>query len=209
MSCLIFNILYHTTLFRSQSAEETLPMALSHVDQTGYPVALWMYVIKAATLGRSQELYAANESCLALLGIMGRFESPGCKAIYHILEPVTSRQPVNTYVPCLLRTLSASHVKVTAQLASRRGTTSIKVWRKPGIRFPLIGNSDGRWGEPRLPVPWDCWVCPVALPTVTYGAARSMLTTGTTVAKQMLMMPESTIPVAFGESACCWRVRLA
>ena len=28
------------------------PMALSHVDRTGYPVAAWKYLMNAATLGR-------------------------------------------------------------------------------------------------------------------------------------------------------------
>ena len=72
----------------------------------------------------------------------------------------------------------------------------------------MIGNYDGRWGKARLHVPADFWVCPVAVPTVTFGAVRSMLTTGASVAKYMSVAPESTMPVAFIESARCWCVWL-
>ena len=89
-------------------------MDLSHVDWTEYPVAAWEYLIKSATLGRSYALYAANVACLELLGIMYRFEYPGCGAMRQILGPVDSREPVSTDLPCLLRTMTASHVKVTA-----------------------------------------------------------------------------------------------
>ena len=79
--------------------------------------------------------------------------------------------------------MTALRVKVTAQSASHRGPTHIKVWRNPGIRCPLIGNPNGIWGKARLPVPEDCWVLLVAVPTVTFGAARYMLTTEAYVAK--------------------------
>ena len=61
----------------------------------------------------------------------------------------------------------------------------------------MIGNSDGRWVKAQLPVPVDFCVCPVDVRTVTFGAARSMLTTGSCVAKYMLVVPESTMPEAF------------
>ena len=79
--------------------------------------------------------------------------------------------------------MTALHVKLTAQSASHRGTTPIKVWLKPVMRFPLVGNSDGIWGKARLTVPADCWVCPIAVPTFTFGAERSMLTIGASVEK--------------------------
>ena len=85
--------------------------------------------------------------------------------------------------------MTAVRMKVTAQSTSHRGTTPIKLWWKPGIRCPLIGKSNGRWGKDRLPVPADFWVGPVAGSTVTFGAARSMLTTGASVAKYMPMSP--------------------
>ena len=91
---------------------------------------------------------------------------------------MASRQPVSTAVTCLLPTMTASRVKVTAQLLSHWGPTPIKVWQKPVIRCPLIRNSEGRWSKAKFPVPADCCVCLVAVTTVTLGAARYMLTTG-------------------------------
>ena len=179
-------------------------MDLSHVDCTGNPVAAWKYLTKAVTLGRSYALYAANVACLAYLGILGRSDSPSCRAIHQSRVPVESRQPVSTDVPCLLHTMTASRMKATAQSASHRGPTPIKVWRKPVIRCPLVVNSYGIWGKANLPVPVYCCVCPVAVPTVTLGAARSTLTTGASAEKYMLVSPESTMPVALVQSAR-WR----
>ena len=96
---------------------------------------------------------------------------------------MTSRQPVSTAVHCLSRTMTALRVNLTVQLASHSGPTPTKVCRKLGMRCPLIGNPDGIWGKFRSPVPVNCWVCPVAVPTVTFGAARSMLTTGASMEK--------------------------
>ena len=64
-----------------------------------------------------------------------------------------------------------------------------------------MGNSDGIWGKAKFSVPTDCFVCPVTVPTVTLGAVRSMLTTGSSVAKYMLVVPDSTMPVALFRSA--------
>ena len=88
-------------------------------------------------------------------------------------------------------------MKVTVQLESHSGHTPIKVWRNPSMRCPLIGNPNGRWGKYKSPVSVDCWVCPVAMPTFTFGAARSMLTTGASMEKYMSVAPESTMTVAF------------
>ena len=96
---------------------------------------------------------------------------------------MTSRQHVSTDVSCLSRTMTVSRVKVTAQLASHSGPTPIKVCQKTGIGCPFIGNPNGIGGKARYPAPVDFWVCPVAVPTVTFGAALSMLTTGSSVAK--------------------------
>ena len=119
-------------------------MDLNYIDRNGNPADTWNYVIKAAYLGRSYALYAANVACLALLVIVDRFDYPVCRDISQSLVPVASHQLVSTAVPCLLRKMTASHVKVTALSASQREPTPIEVWRKPGIRCPLIGNSDGR-----------------------------------------------------------------
>ena len=51
-------------------------------------------------------------------------------------------------------------------------------------------------------MPVELYVCPVAVPTVTLGAARSMLTMGSSVEKYMSVAPESTIPVACKEGVC-------
>ena len=153
-------------------------MALSHVDRTRIPAAVWNYLIKATTLGKSYALYAANVACLSSLGIIGRFDSPGFMYICQSQVPVDSRQPVSMDVPGLLRTVTSLHVKVAAHSVSHRVPTPIKVWHNPGIRCPLIGNSDGRWGKSKLPVPAYCCVCPVAVPTLTLGAARFMLNIG-------------------------------
>ena len=118
-----------------------------------------------------------------MLGILGRSESPGCRAIIQSLEPLASHQPVSTSVPCLSHTMTDSRVKVTVHSASHSGPTPTKVWRKPGMSCPLTGNPNGIWGQSSSPVPVDCWVFPVAVPTVTFGAARSMLTTGASMAK--------------------------
>ena len=102
-------------------------MDLSHVDHTGYPAATGKYLIKSATMGRSYALYVANVSCLASLGIMGRFDYPGCRDIRQRLGPVASRQPVSMAVPCLSCMMADSRMEVTAQSASHRDPTPIKV----------------------------------------------------------------------------------
>ena len=110
---------------------------------------------------------------------------------------MASRQPVSTGMLCLSCKITASRVKVTVKTASYSGTNPIKVWRKPGMRDPLIGNLNGRWGKSKSPVPVDCWVYPVAVPTLTFGAERYMLTTGASVEEYMSVAPELTMPVAF------------
>ena len=128
---------------------------------------------------------------------MGRFDSPGCRAILRSLDPEASRQPVSTGVPCWSRTMTSSRVKVIVQSASQSGPTPIKVWWKPVMSCPLIGNPEGIWGKSKSPVPVYCWVFPVAVPTLTFGDKRSMLTIGESVEKYMSVSPESTMPVDF------------
>ena len=146
--------------------------------RTVNPATAWKYLTKAANMGRSYALYAASVACLVLLVILGRSESPRCREIFQSRGPVDSRQPVGTAVPSFSITVTALRVKVTVQSASHRGLTHIKVWRNPGMRCPLVGNSDRIWGKDKFPIPSDCCFFPVSLPTVTLGAARSMLTTG-------------------------------
>ena len=74
-------------------------------------------------------------------------------------------------------------MKVIIQSASQSGPTHIKVWRKPGIRWPVINNTYWRWSKFKSPVLVDFWVCPVAVPTLTVGAKRLMLNMGKSAAK--------------------------
>ena len=52
------------------------------------------------------------------------------------------------------------------------------------------------------PVPVELCFCPVAVPTVTLGSARSMLTMGASAEKYMSVAPESTMPVACKQDVC-------
>ena len=72
-------------------------------------------------------MYLANAACLASLGILGRFDSPGCRDILQSRGPVESRQPVSTAAPCFSLTITALRVKVNAQSASHRVPNPIKV----------------------------------------------------------------------------------
>ena len=58
---------------------------------------------------------------------------------------------------------------------------------------PVTGNPAGSLGEFNSPVPVDCWDWPVAVPTVTFGAERLMLTMGESPEKYISVAPESTI----------------
>ena len=51
-------------------------------------------------------------------------------------------------------------------------------------------------------MPAELCFCPVAVPTVTLGAARSMLTMGALAEKYMSVAPESTMTVACKEDIC-------
>ena len=79
--------------------------------------------------------------------------------------------------------MTALRVKVTVQSESLSGPTHINLWRKPGMRCPLIVNPNGIWGKSKSPVPVDFWVCPVDVPTLIFGAERHMLTIGASVEK--------------------------
>ena len=92
-------------------------------------------------------------------------------------------QSCSTGVPWIYHTINASRVKVTVQSASQSGIVPIKVWRKPVIICPVIGNPDGSWGKFKSHVPLHCCVWPVAVPTLTVGAERLMLMMGASAAK--------------------------
>ena len=60
----------------------------------------------------------------------------------------------------------------------------------------MIGNPDGSWGKFKSPVPVNCCVWPVVVPTLTFGAEGLMLTTGASAAKYMYVDMVSTMLVA-------------
>ena len=73
-------------------------------------------------------------------------------------------------------TITAARVNVTIHSASHSGPTPIKVCWNPGMICPVTGNPEGSFGIFNSPVPVDFWYWPVAVPTVTFGEERSMLT---------------------------------
>ena len=123
-------------------------------------------------------LYASNVSTFAVLGILGRFSTQGCRAIIQRHGPEFSRHPVSTDLPQASLTIRAARVNVPVQSASQSGLTTIKVWQNPGIICPVMGNPDGSWGKFKSPVPVNCCDWPVAVPTLTFWAERSALTMG-------------------------------
>ena len=64
-----------------------------------------------------------------------------------------------------------------------------------GITWPFVGKLAGREGRFSSTVPVDRWTCPVAVPTLTFGAVESTLRRGVSFAKYMLLAPESTTAV--------------
>ena len=105
-----------------------------------------------------------------MLCILGRLSSPGYRAIIQKRGPEFSRHPVSTGVMRAYLTITAARMNVIVQSESQSGPTPIKVWRNPGIVCPVIGNPEGICGKFKSPVPVDCCDCPVAVPTLTFGA---------------------------------------
>ena len=63
------------------------------------------------------------------------------------------------------------------------GLPLIKIWQNTGIICPVIGNPDGSWGKFNSPVPVDCCVWAVAVPTFSFGGERLVLTMGASAEK--------------------------
>ena len=118
-----------------------------------------------------------------MCGIFGRFASLSCRAILQRRGPECSCHPVRTGMPRASLTINAACVNVTVQSASHIRPTPIKVFWNPGMICPVTGNPEGIFGRFNSPVPVDCWDCPVAVPTVNFGAERSMLTMGASAEK--------------------------
>ena len=81
-------------------------------------------------------------------------------------------------MPCASLTITAARLNVTVQYASHSGPTPIKVCWKPGMIGPVTGNPEGSFGRFNSPVSVEFLDWPVAVPTVTFGAERSILTIG-------------------------------
>ena len=64
-----------------------------------------------------------------------------------------------------------------------------------GITWPFVGKFAGREGRLSSDVPVDRCTCPVAVPTLTFGADESKLQIAASFAKYMLLAPESTTAV--------------
>ena len=80
-------------------------------------------------------------------------------------------------------TIIAVHVNVTVQSVSHSGPTPIRVCWNPGMICPVTGNPEGSFGRFNSPVPVEFWDRPVAVPTVNFGAERSILTIGASAEK--------------------------
>ena len=126
--------------------------------------------------------------------MLGRFDLPGWRAILQKRGPDCSRQPISTGLPFESQTITAAYVNVNVQSASHSGPTPIKVCLNLGMICPVTGKSYGGLGIFSSPVPTELCVCPVAVPTVTLGAERSMLTMGASAEKYM----------SVSRSLLCW-----
>ena len=115
--------------------------------------------------------------------IFGRFASPGCRATFQRRGPGCSRHSVSTGMLCASLTITSALVNVTVQSASHSGPTPIRVCRNPGIICPVNGNPEVNFGRFNSPVPVEFCDWPVAVPTVAFGAERSMLTMGASAEK--------------------------
>ena len=118
-----------------------------------------------------------------MFGIFGRFYLSVCRAIIQRRGPEFLRHPVSTGIPQASLTITAARVNVTVQSASYSGPTPIKVWQNPSMICPVTGNTEGVFGKFNSPVPVDFWDWPVAVPTVTFGSERYMLTMGASTEK--------------------------
>ena len=78
-------------------------------------------------------------------------------------------------------TITSARVNVTVQSASHSRPTPIRVCQNPGMICPVTGNPEVSYGIFNFPVPVEFCDWPVAVPTVTFGAERSMLTMGASV----------------------------
>ena len=113
----------------------------------------------------------------------------------HSLAPVVSRQPERIGCCCGLYTMTASLVNSTRQSASQILPIPKRVCLNDGMTWPVLGKAAGSIGMLSSAVPVDCCTCPVAVPTLIFGAAGLKLMWGADGPKYRLLAPESTIAV--------------
>ena len=70
-----------------------------------------------------------------------------------------------------------------------------RVCLNDGMPWPVLGQVARSIGIFSSAVPVDCWTCPVAVPTLIFGAAGLKLIWGADGPKYRLLAPESTIAV--------------
>ena len=134
---------YLAVLFYVRPAQNKyLPASIgfSHVDLTGYPVASWKYLTKAAIEGRSYALYAPSMVCLALLRLWKSYSFSN-KEMFHDLVPLLSLQHVMNSSHFLSKTGDIIFVNITLQSASQNSPIPSRLWWNPGITCPEVGGS--------------------------------------------------------------------
>ena len=91
--------------------------------------------------------------------------------------------------------MTVSVLKVTVHLASQSGPIPIIVCLKQGITWPVNGKLEGRCGWFRVAMPEECWVFPMAVPTVIGVYVRVKSVVGASGGKYISLATNSAIPV--------------
>ena len=127
--------------------------------------------------------------------MLGKWAWSGFNEMRHSFAPVVSYQPERIGCCCGLYTMNASLVNSTRQLASHILPIPKRVCLNDGMTWPVLGKVAGSIGIFSSAVPVDCWTCPVAVPTLIFGATGLKLMWGAAGPKYRLLAPESTISV--------------
>ena len=127
--------------------------------------------------------------------MLGKCAWYGFNEMRHSLDPVVSSQPDRIGCCCGLYTIKAYFVNSTQQSASQILPIPKRVCLNDVMTWPVLGKVVGSMGVFNSDVPVDFWTCPVAVPTLIFGAARLKLIRGAAGAKYRLLAPESTIAV--------------
>ena len=127
--------------------------------------------------------------------MLGKWAWSGFNEMRHSLAPVVSRQPERIGCCYGLYTITAILVNSTRQSASHILPIPKRVCLNDGMPWPVLGKLAGSIGIFSSAVPVDCWTCPVAVPTLIFGAARLKFMWEAVGPKYGLLAPESTIAV--------------